>query len=254
MSEFKTRFDYLGLSTESKPSAKAVNGSTFKEVDTSKDYIFYKNNWYEKIKSGGGGDVSLYFKASISGGTQYLPGLTSMILSIPDSTTVSGTSLNYAFYGYENITTIPLIDTSSVISMQNMFEGCQKLTSVPKFDTSKVTNMTRMFSECYALTSIPDFDTSSVTTFNVMFRMCSNLKTIPVLNTSKATSLINMFINCSALSNESLNNILAMCVNATSYTGTKTLANLGLTSTQATVCEGLSNYEDFLEAGWTTGF
>ena len=48
MSEFKTRFDFLGLSTESKPTDKAVNGSTFFEVDTSTLYIFYIDEWYEQ--------------------------------------------------------------------------------------------------------------------------------------------------------------------------------------------------------------
>lgn len=48
MSEFKTRFDFLGLSTESKPTDKAVNGSTFYEVDTSKLYIYYEEEWYEQ--------------------------------------------------------------------------------------------------------------------------------------------------------------------------------------------------------------
>lgn len=45
----KTRFDYLGLSTEDKPTEKAVNGSTYYEVDTSKFYIYYDGEWYEQI-------------------------------------------------------------------------------------------------------------------------------------------------------------------------------------------------------------
>ena len=45
-----------------------------------------------------------------------------------------------------------------------------------------------------------------------------------------------------------------MCINATAYTGTKTLQIVGLSSAQATTCQGLSNYADFVEAGWTTGY
>lgn len=41
------RFDYLGLSTENKPTPKS-DGTTFYEVDTSSLYIWYKNNWYEQ--------------------------------------------------------------------------------------------------------------------------------------------------------------------------------------------------------------
>ena len=41
------RFDYLGLSTEEKPT-EIVDGSTYYEVDTSTLYIAYKNEWYEQ--------------------------------------------------------------------------------------------------------------------------------------------------------------------------------------------------------------
>lgn len=40
------RNDYLGLSTEPKPSP-VVTGSTFFEVDTENFYIYYKGEWYE---------------------------------------------------------------------------------------------------------------------------------------------------------------------------------------------------------------
>ena len=47
MEEFNTRFDYLGLSTDSKPT-NAVNGSTFYEVNTSAFFIYYNGTWYEQ--------------------------------------------------------------------------------------------------------------------------------------------------------------------------------------------------------------
>lgn len=34
----------------------------------------------------------------------------------------------------------------------------------------------------------------------------------------------------------------------------KTLKALNLTSSQATRCQSLSNYQDFINAGWTTGY
>ena len=53
------RWDFIGLSTDSKPTAatseKVVDGSTFYCSDNSKLYIWYKNQWYEKTVSGGGG-------------------------------------------------------------------------------------------------------------------------------------------------------------------------------------------------------
>lgn len=50
----KIRWNFLGLSTESKPtpaSAKVVDGSTFLEVDTSKLYFWTKDRWYLKESS-----------------------------------------------------------------------------------------------------------------------------------------------------------------------------------------------------------
>ena len=121
-------------------------------------------------------------------------------------------------------------------------------------DTSSVTMMDSMFGSCTNLTEIPLLDTSNVTNMGSMFINCTSLTTIPLLNTGSVTNMRDMFRSCTNLSDESLNNILAMCTNATSYTDTKTLIYLGLTSAQATKCTTLSNYEAFTAAGWTTGY
>lgn len=56
------RWDFIGLSTDTKPtpatSEKVVDGSTFYCSDNSKLYVFYKDTWYEKTVSGGGGGTS----------------------------------------------------------------------------------------------------------------------------------------------------------------------------------------------------
>ena len=47
----KTRWDFIGLSSDSKPTAtnpKVVDGSTFYEADTSKLYFWTKDRWYNK--------------------------------------------------------------------------------------------------------------------------------------------------------------------------------------------------------------
>ena len=53
------RWDFIGLSTDSKPttstSPKVVDGSTYYEADTSKLYVWYSDQWYEKEAIGGGG-------------------------------------------------------------------------------------------------------------------------------------------------------------------------------------------------------
>ena len=50
------RWDFIGLSTDSKPTAdnpRVADGSTYYESDTSKVYVWYNNQWYEKTATGG---------------------------------------------------------------------------------------------------------------------------------------------------------------------------------------------------------
>ena len=53
------RWDFIGLSTDTKPtpatSEKVTDGSTFYTSDDSKLYVWYKDQWYEKEDTGGGG-------------------------------------------------------------------------------------------------------------------------------------------------------------------------------------------------------
>lgn len=55
----KYRWDFIGLSTDTKPtpetSEKVVNGSTFYCSDVSKLYVFCDGTWYERKPLGGGG-------------------------------------------------------------------------------------------------------------------------------------------------------------------------------------------------------
>ena len=53
------RWDFIGLSTDTKPTAETsenvTDGSTFYESNTSKLYVYCRGNWYEKTAEGGGG-------------------------------------------------------------------------------------------------------------------------------------------------------------------------------------------------------
>lgn len=173
-------------------------------------------------------------------------------ISLLDTSKV--TDMRFMFHECTNLTTIPQLNTSNVTNMQSMFYGCSNLQSVPLLDTSQVTTMQNMFSSCTNLTTIPLLDTSQVTNMSVMLDNCTNLQSVPSLNTSNATNMIAMFYGCDNLNNESLNNILQMCINAVSYTKTKTLKSIGLSETQAQTCTTLSNYQEFLNASWTTGY
>ena len=113
------------------------------------------------------------------------------------------------------------------------------------------------YSKIYQLVrTIPDNATINAYTTSAvnMFYGCSELRDIPVLNASHIKDMQNMFYGCSYLTDESLNNILLMCANATSYTATKTLKYLGLDESQSNKCKAFTNYQAFLDAGWQTGF
>ena len=168
--------------------------------------------------------------------------------------TSNATSMSGMFRSCSKLEVMPLLNTSSVTNMQSMFSNCTSLVTIPLIDTSKVQSLFATFQGCSNLVAIPQLDTHNVTNMFVTFQNCAKLRDVPILNTSKITSIDSAFSNCSSLSNESLNNIMAMCIGATSYKGIKTLKYLGLSSTQATTCQSLSNYQAFLDAGWTTGY
>ncbi len=149
-----------------------------------------------------------------------------------DLINISKTSLAGFFSGLANLKKVSFKSRNNITDMSNMFYSCQKLEEV---DFSNV-------------------DTSNVTNMGNIFYNCNKLKTIPELATNKVVSMGSAFSNCTALSTASLNNILAMCANAPSYGGTKTLQSIGLTSAQATTCQTLSNWDDFVAAGWTSGY
>ena len=153
------------------------------------------------------------------------------------------------------------VDTSQITSFSGFIRNCKQITSLPYFDTSNGTNFGQMCQSARALVSFPQINTSNGTNFADMFQDCKALVNVPVLDWSKATGLNNVFGGyssgglpaCDNLSNESLNNILEMCANATAYIqqGTNmTLKYIGLTSAQATTCETLSNWDTFVAAGW----
>ncbi len=123
------------------------------------------------------------------------------------------------------------------------------------YDVSAVTNIKSLFTQLFSLKIAPTMNTSHITNAQQLFYGCESLITVPIYNFSSLTgnNNYNMFYNCTALSNDSLNNILATCITMTSVTN-KNLKYMGLSSTQATTCQSLSNWNDFVSAGWTTGY
>lgn len=167
------------------------------------------------------------------------------------------TSMNTMYMNNTDLKVFPLVDTSNVTNMNEAFRQCTFLTDVPLLNTSSVTNMYGAFSNCVYLKTVPMFNSSKTTTMRNMFSRCNRLENVPILNTSSiddSWSLVTMFEYCPNLTDASLDNILQMCINATSYPGTKTLARLGITDTTvypASRIEALPHYQDFIDAGWT---
>jgi len=175
---------------------------------------------------------------------------------IYDNWDSSTTSMREKYQYNNNIVVFPLIDTSHVTTMYYAFKSCQQLRELPLLDTSSLTSLQSAFESCVKLKSIPQFDTSHVTTMYSTFNYCSELENVPVLNTSGVLTMQDCFYKCTKLTNESVNNILKMCINATSYTRTKTLRTLGFESSyySSNLIQSLSNYQDFINAGWTIGY
>ena len=100
---------------------------------------------------------------------------------------------------------------------------------------------------------VPLIDISALTSITSFFQDFKSLETVPVLDTSHITNMSNMFTRCWALSDESLDNILQMCINATSYTATKKLYSIGINLTNYSTerIQALPHYQDFINAGWT---
>lgn len=140
-----------------------------------------------------------------------------------------------------------------LISTANLFNGKSDLKEVKLFDTSNVKIMSGMFLDCSSLVSVPQYDTSKVENMQSVFMDCTSLVNVPVFDTSNVVEMMWMFANCPNLSDESLNNIMQMCIDSQVEEG-MTLSALDLSEEQANKCKTLSNYPAFVEAGWTTGY
>ena len=119
----------------------------------------------------------------------------------------AGTSLEYVFYGLDNVTSIDLskLDTSNVTNMLGVFENCVNVETinVSTWDTSNVTTMKELFQSCFKLKSIDvsGWNTSSVTNMDYLFNTCKALETLNVStwNTSNVTKFTQLFSNMDSL-------------------------------------------------------
>lgn len=152
------------------------------------------------------------------------------------------------------------IDFSGLSDSQayGFFTDCSRLKYVKLKNTSSLTSLQAFFNNCKELVTAPFFDTSNVKNMRYLFNGCSKLANIPIYNTSKVTDFESAFsVNAPVVTDESIDNILQMCINAVAYTGTKTIRQVtgwGRYSISTARLEALPHWNAFLDAGWSTGF
>ena len=212
-----------------------------------------------KNSAGGSGGSDLDWSAlGYSGTPEPTLNAYNLALEIQRSWTPS-TNLRNRFKQNYDLFFMPLVDTSIATDMSSMFHSCFNIQKVPLLNTSNCTTTSFMFQGCELLVEVPLFDLSKNDNVSYMFYDCTRLKDVPQFDLSSMitrNNMASMFSGCRALSDESLNNILGMCISASSYTGAKTLAHIGISSTYYPVerIQALSNYQDFIDAGWTIGY
>ena len=161
-------------------------------------------------------------------------------------------SFDYGFANCTNLTTVSNINLYNVNRANSMFKNCTNLTTINNIIFNKInTSLYSAFQGCTNLVNAPNMKINNCINIRNIFLNCVNLVNIPIYNTSKINICLNFVNNCPNLSNDSLNNVLQMC---SVMNCTYNLKHIGLTEDQANVCMNLSNYQNFINAGWTTGY
>ena len=143
---------------------------------------------------------------------------------------------------------IPKIEFHNVTSIYAFFSQCTSLTNVGALDLTGITNIEYLFDQCSSLVTAPNILFPDARSITGLFYQCTALENVPIYETSYIRLMQSTFRECPNLSNESLNNIMQMCINAINMTQTKTLKLIGLSQTQAETCQTLSNWDAFVAA------
>ena len=154
-------------------------------------------------------------------------GLTNLtIQSLPNITGV-----DEIFYNCKNLKTINLPNMPKLASTYAPFHS-SGIETIIAFDTSHAANVSQLFYNASRITNIPVMDFSNVTYFGDLFFYSSGQN----------------------LTDQSLNNLMESLISATKYTGTKTLKYINLPKVKCQRCMELEKYQDFVNAGWLTGY
>ena len=175
--------------------------------------------------------------------------------NIYDNWDSTQTNLTNKFQNNNNLVYMPLVDTSNATNVTYMFNSCIYLIEVPSLDFSNVTDATNIFYNCQNLETVSSINFSKANNLLYAFYSCTNLKNVGEITIKSTSDIRGMFNGCNSLTDESLDNILQMCITATELY-TKTLVNIGFNSTYypSSRIQALPHYQDFIDAGWTIGY
>lgn len=210
MGTIADKLDYLNDTKDAIKTAIENKGVTVDANDTFRSYASKINS----IPIGTSGVIQ-----GLTNGTGSTAGLSaSMIRKIPADTTVSGTSLNRAFFQLTNLVEVEDFDTSSVTNMAYMLYECTSLTNLNITRTSNVSNMESMVGGCTSLQSVSLLDCSEVVNFNSAFYGCTALTTLGGLKdigeaylttqSSNYAGYTVQFVSNTNLTHDSLMNII----------------------------------------------
>ena len=156
------------------------------------------------------------------------------------------------------------LDPSTTINALNMFNNAtfpNGLSGMASLKIYNISNANSMFRSSKFTGSNKAIDFTSIsfnncTSFESMFNGSDVVTLTGNVDLTYATNLSYMFTNCHNLDNASVNNVLGWLIDASAYTGTKTLAAIGFTSADypAATIQSLSNYSAFTAAGWSIGY
>lgn len=160
---------------------------------------------------------------------------------------------------FNNTNNAEMIDVNSIYVTKFAFKEIISKLDFTNVDFKNTSNFDSAFADFQYLEEIKNFNPKNITAMSSLCYRCSKLHSINEIDTSKlpnkASSLGGAFEGCPNLSDESLNNILAMCINAVNlYPEYRTLQGIGLTQAQVEKCKSLPNWQAFVDAGLTTGY
>lgn len=201
------------------------------------------------------------------------------ITSIPNFNTINVTDMSKMLRG-TNITDLPNFDMSNVVEAPSMCTKCVHLVNIPDLNLPNIINTPDMFAGCTSLMNIPNIEMNqainassmfkdnpnlvNIGTINManmrdvsqMFRNDFNLVNVPEFHLSDTTALLySMFAGCNNLSNESVINIINMCINSNVPVAQKnlmtnsTFSPLYYTPFDNTYYQ--SKWTELTAAGWT---